>query len=175
MGIIGILVALLFPAVAGAKRAAEKADAQRMVASLETAVKAYVTEYGRLPLQNEAKPEWEYGTNDATKGYVKLIRTLRGLDTQANPKGVPFLDIPDKKLIDTGSLAGAMVDPWDSTFRVFSDWDNDNIIQTGSSGPYGEIRGHQVVVWSPGPDRTDGTTTGSGVSNRNDNVTSWGG
>ena len=176
MGIIGILVALLFPAIKGAKLAAERADASQMVVSLEAAMKAFFAEYGRYPLQNTSTAQYEYKTNDTSRGYVALIKTLRGLQVTSslndNPKGITFLDVPEKKLIDSGSLAGALIDPWDNTFRVFADWDNDNIIQTGTT--YGELSGRQVAIWSPGPDGIDGNSS-SQVTNREDNLTSWGG
>jgi type II secretory pathway pseudopilin PulG len=173
MGIIGILVAMLFPVVKKAIEAAERTEAQRMVAALDNAIRSYNTEYGRFPLQNASTAQYEYKTNDTARGYVKLISTLRGLDATENPKGIPFLDVPEKQLLDSGPMAGALIDPWDAPFRVWVDWDNDNIINTGASSPYGEIRGRQVVVWSPGPDRIDGTTSTSD-SNRIDNATSWG-
>ena len=51
MGIIGVLVALLFPAIRGAQLAAERADAERLAESIEGAFKPFLTEYGRFPLQ----------------------------------------------------------------------------------------------------------------------------
>lgn len=174
MGIIGILVALLFPAIKKAIEAAERTDAERMAMAIDNAIRTYNTEYGRFPLQNDSLAQYEYKTSDTARGYVKLIATLRGLDATENPKGIPFLDVTEKQLLDSGPMAGALVDPWDAPFRVWVDWNNDNIINTGAGAPYAEVRGRQVIVWSPGPDRVDGTASGPGMSNRLDNATSWG-
>ncbi len=158
MGIIGILVALLFPTIRTARLAAERTEAQRAVVAVETAMNAYQNEYGRFPLQTSGSADKEY----AGAEYISLIRILRGLDATWNPKGTPFLDVPEKKLTSEGRLQ----DPWDSDLRVFADFDNNREI---NAGPYGTIRARPVLVWSQGPDRLDAQPT-----NRLDDITSWG-
>lgn len=159
MGIIGILVALLYPTIRSARLAAERTEAARSVAAIEAAMTSYQNEYGRFPLQDSGSADKEYTGND----YARLIKVLRGLDAQWNPKGNPFLDIPERLLTSDGRF----LDPWDSDFRVFADFNNDKQIQ---AGPYGTVQGRIVVVWSKGPDRQDSQPT-----NRVDDVRSWGG
>jgi len=174
MGIIGVLVALLFPAIRGAQRAAERADAERLAVSVEGAMKAYYNEYGRFPLQNAASSlDKYYLMTDAE--YTNVVAALRGLNLTENPKNIPFLDVSEKKLGDYLTHKKVLLDPWDTPFRICGDWSNNNEIDTLISGTtYGLVRGRQVIVWSAGPDRKDGDTTPTGLTNRQDNVTSWG-
>lgn len=159
MGIIGILVALLFPTIRTARLAAERNEAARAVAAIEAAITAYQNEYGRFPLQTAGSADREYTGSD----YVSLWRILRGLDAQWNPKGLPFMDLPDRAMTPDNRF----LDSWDEEFRIFADFNNDRQI---SAGVYGTIIGRSVVVWSKGPDRSDTTPT-----NRVDDIRSWGG
>ncbi len=177
MGIIGILVALLYPTIRSARLAAERNEAARAVAAIEAAMNAYQNEYGRFPLQATGSADREYTGAD----YVSLWRILRGLDAQWNPKGLPFMDLPDKAMTTDGrkglpfmdlpdkamTTDGRFLDPWDEEFRIFADFNNDRQI---AAGVYGTIFGRSVIVWSKGPDRLDTTPT-----NRADDVRSWGG
>ena len=160
MGIIGILVALLFPAVRTAREAAAKIDAANAVKSLETAIKNFEYEYGKLPLQTAIGADREYVSD-----YATLLHALRSTSTGYvnNPKRTIYLDLPDRKL-DT---AGKYLDPWDQPFRIFVDMNGDNNVDT--LGVYGTLKGRKVVVWSRGPDRDDAQPT-----NRLDDITSWG-
>ena len=49
IAIIAILMALLFPAIMGAKEAARRTQASNDVSKIVAAVKSYNTEYGRYP------------------------------------------------------------------------------------------------------------------------------
>jgi prepilin-type N-terminal cleavage/methylation domain-containing protein len=177
MGIIGILVALLFPAIRGAQLAADRADTERLTIAFEGAMKSFYNEYGRFPFQGDTS----YGSPNIDKYYLiddvtytNLVACLRGLNVKENPKNIPFLDVPEKKLGEYKTLKSVLLDPWDSPFRVWADWSNNNEINTATPGNvYGTVRGRQVLIWSPGPDRQDGSETAR--SNRDDNVTSWGG
>ena len=160
MGIIGILVALLFPAVRTAREAAAKIDAANAVKSLETAIKNFEYEYGKLPLQTAPGADREYVSD-----YATLLNALRSTSTgyTYNPKRTIYFDLPDRKL-DT---AGRYLDPWDQPYRVFADMNGDNNVDT--LGVYGTIKGRKVVVWSKGPDCSDTQPT-----NRLDDIISWG-
>jgi len=157
MGIIGILVALLYPTIRGVRLAGERAEAQRAVKAIETAMLAYWNDYGRFPLQESAAADKQYTGLD----YTNLIAALRGLSAKWNPKNMTYLDVSDKQL-----TSGRLTDPWDSDYVVWADWNNDRQI---SAGPYGPIQGRSVLVWSKGPDRSDAT-----ASNRVDDIRSWG-
>jgi prepilin-type N-terminal cleavage/methylation domain-containing protein len=55
IAIIGILAALLLPALAAAKRSAQKAKAQTEMQGLATAIQAYDSAYGRFPVSVPAQ------------------------------------------------------------------------------------------------------------------------
>src|SRR6266478_7397834 len=50
IAIIGVLIALLFPAIKSALGKAEATKAQQGISGLATAFKAYYTEYGKWPV-----------------------------------------------------------------------------------------------------------------------------
>ena len=61
IGIIGVLAALLFPAIKLALQKAEIAQAQNDVKNIETAVKSFYTEYGKWPNGNGGSADFSYG------------------------------------------------------------------------------------------------------------------
>jgi prepilin-type N-terminal cleavage/methylation domain-containing protein len=61
IGIIGILAALLFPAIKLALQKAEIAQAQNDIKNIETAVKSFYTEYGKWPNGNGGTFDFSYG------------------------------------------------------------------------------------------------------------------
>lgn len=74
IAIIGILAAMLLPALSRAKIATQKAKAKMEMADIVNAINAYDTDYGRFPL---AKTETDYASQNAaiqsgdfTCGYV---------------------------------------------------------------------------------------------------------
>src|SRR5277367_6597504 len=70
IAIIGVLIALLFPAIKSALGKAETSRAQTAIAGLTTAYKAYYTEYGKWPATiNSAS-----GIMTTTNWMVALLR-----------------------------------------------------------------------------------------------------
>ena len=65
IAIIGILAALLLPALSAVKRSAQKAKAQTEIQGLATAIQGYDSAYGRFPVspaaQAAANPDFTYG------------------------------------------------------------------------------------------------------------------
>ena len=61
IGIIGILAALLFPAIKLALQKAEIAQAQNDIKNIESAVKSFYVEYGKWPNGNGAPNDFAYG------------------------------------------------------------------------------------------------------------------
>ena len=66
IGIIGVLAALLFPAIKLALQKAEIAQAQNDVKNIETAVKSFYIEYGKWPNGNAGTFDFSYGAFRAT-------------------------------------------------------------------------------------------------------------
>ena len=71
IAIIGILAAMLMPALSRAKIAAQKAKAKLEMGDLVNAINAYDTDYGHFPIStNEQGAAYSLGNNDFTCGLV---------------------------------------------------------------------------------------------------------
>ncbi len=150
MGIIGLLVALLFPAIGAARLAANRARAQAEVRALEAAMNKYLLDYGRFPGQTTAADK-SYTSGNASQiaEYAALIDTLRGVTTSNNPRREVYLEVA------TGSVTtNGFVDPWDRPYRMVVDGNFDKSISLPSPLS-GTVQGRSVVVWSAGPDGTN--------------------
>ena len=69
IAIIGILAAMLLPALAAAKTAALKSKAKTEMSSLVTAIESYDQDYSRYPITTAEQTA--VGTNDFTTGFVQ--------------------------------------------------------------------------------------------------------
>jgi type II secretory pathway pseudopilin PulG len=160
IAIIAILAGLLFPAISSALKKADVAKALNDVKAIETAWKAYYTEYGRWPVDasGNCPPGGQSGTEGTSQGiqmYTELVELLRGnkvavnsyLPSRDNPRGIPFLQVPAKSLSSTG----AYVDPWGNPYKIMFDLDYDNFIKEKD---WPAVAG-SVIVWSRGPDGKD--------------------
>lgn len=135
IAIIGILMALLFPAVGGALEMAKKAKAKNDVVQLAIAVKAYQTEYGKLPTMvvssddgTEAAGGWFQGNND------ELIRVLSGENyDNLNPRKIVFLEgRPAKGGATPKDGIGAdnkFYDPWGTAYAIKLDTSYNNALE----------------------------------------------
>jgi type II secretory pathway pseudopilin PulG len=145
MAIIGILVALLMPAVAAARQKAREARARTVVTGLNTAFRAYYTEYGKWPTSSS-------GAQDVTTNLF------------ANSRGITFYEFPAKDMI-----GNKFKDPWGNIYRCSFDTDYDN----ATDNPFGSGSiATGCLVWSKGYDgrsSDDGGTSGNDA----DNILSW--
>ncbi len=136
IAIIGILMALLFPVVGGALEAARRAKAKNDVVQLAIAVKAYQTEYGKLPTQvvsfddgPEAGQGWFQGNND------EILRVLTGENfDNLNPRKIVFLEVrPAKGSAATPkdglSADGKFYDPWGTPYAIKLDTSYNNALE----------------------------------------------
>lgn len=176
IAIIGVLAALLFPAIKGALLKAERNKAQAAISGLATAFRSYYTEYGKWPVNN---PEPSRVDVDAT--MVKLLQG-KGTDPavslppyQGNPRNIVFLEF---KVQDLDS-SGVFVDPWKQVYHCTFDTGYDNQIQDAFNTAKTLDTG--FLIWSTGPDGQDNGTCGDPPGpytepppcvNR-DNVKSW--
>ena len=144
IAIIGILMSLLFPAVNSAIDAARKAQAKNDAVQIATAITAYETEYGRLPLPV------------STAVNTALVAVLAGLPSNTNnPRGIVFLEVQAAKKGKSGTNASGFVDPWGGAYNIIMDSDYDNTLanfsvpKTSGSGS-DSISGlrKKVAVWN---------------------------
>ncbi|MEI6033298.1 MAG: type II secretion system protein [Verrucomicrobiae bacterium] len=141
IAIIGILMGLLFPAVNGAIDAARKAQAKNDVTQIATAVIAYETEYGKLPLSS------------STSVDSALVNVLAGIDTSAtnNPRGIVFLEVQAAKKGKGGTNSVGFVDPWitNTPYAIAMDSNYDNNIDVLTNGTTGTATlRKKVAVWN---------------------------
>jgi len=94
IAIIGILAAMLLPALAAAKTSAQKARAKTEIADIVNAINAYDMEYGRFPVSPAVQTV--AGTNDFTYGGKFNGYTLGTAGYSTNTEVIAILmDITD--------------------------------------------------------------------------------
>ncbi|MDD4736705.1 MAG: type II secretion system protein [Kiritimatiellae bacterium] len=176
MGIIGILMALLFPAIGAARKAALKAQAQTEVRAIATAIEAYFNEYGKLPIPDDyqgksggtggASPcqRGTYWTvNVGTNASMQIIKILTASDTKANgandldtalydrvmnPRKIVFLEAQNSE-DPAEAVAGIFLDPWGYQYMIAMDSDYNGKMEFFNNQQ--EILTKNVVVYSFGP------------------------
>jgi prepilin-type N-terminal cleavage/methylation domain-containing protein len=186
IAIIGVLIALLFPAIKSALLKAEASKAQTAISGLATAFKAYYTEYGK----------WPASTTDLSKTICTtnwMVALLRGEDKtgsdpllgspnvtyNGNPRKIHFLDMKTQDLIiDPVNNVTNFVDPWKNQYEVsFDDTYSDTNRNPFIPAPEAIIH-EGFLVWSRGPDGQEGSyfiggPLGDGVGVNKDNIKSW--
>lgn len=154
IGIIGILAAILLPAIAAALNKARKAEAQHTLKGVESAIKAYYNEYSKYPGQTSSSGDLTTG-GGATKPNTAILNILTAADLTGNPRKISFFEVTSASTNQYG-----LVDPWDNTYAIAMDYNFDNNCET----VFGQQRGRTVCVWSLGPD---------GKENTGDDIKSW--
>lgn len=177
VAIIGILVALLFPAMNSARKKAKRATAQAEVLGIERAWKSYLDEYLTAPTANVnwrrppdapiASPTTylDYEKN----GFVmtgKVARLLQGISENGdNPKRLRFAQF---RLTDA---SGSPRNPWGGSYYVKIDYTLDDKITAGTSAltdpPARDMTDRRVIVWTY-------DTTVKSIMDTNRLISSWG-
>lgn len=190
IAIIGVLVALLFPAIKSALIKAEGTKAQQGVSGLATAFRAYYTEYGKWPA---AEPVGS--TTPTIFVSTKLYGLLKGEDIgsaipfpvgtddniipvtyNGNPRHIVFLEFKSADLAISGTTTN-FVDPWKNKYRCRFDSDYDNLVANPFLA-YGPPPVNAVsagfLAWSDGPDSQEDQGGDVPPSPLNkDNIKSW--
>ena len=201
IAIIGILAAMLLPALSRAKRFAQVATAKQGCAAIAQAVDAYVREYGRIPCSQATVAatvtnSWDVtfsnggiqtgATNGEVGNILRDVELWPNVGHSKNPRGFKFLNMP--------STNGMLLDPWGASYVITLDSNADEQLVdcfygvpaiTGTNPPPGlvawrDANGKQwnalpgnCMVWSLGPDRKldSSQTRREGVNK--DNVRGW--
>ena len=194
IAIIGILAAMLLPALAYATRSAKVAKARTEISSIVTAVEAYDQDYSRFPLTQAE--QGAAGTNDYTTGLIQypqanvtwvngnysfdnnsntvailmdLITYPNGANTanlghQYNPKQVKYLNA--KMSGDPGT--GAQPLPGVDNNGVYRDpWGNPYIITMNAS--YNEQGTSDIFYCQKNVSQQSGASGFNGLSNPSSN------
>ncbi|MDQ3116345.1 MAG: type II secretion system GspH family protein [Verrucomicrobiota bacterium] len=150
--IIAILMALLFPAFQGVQNQAKRTQAKNDATQVVTAVNAYFTEYGKMPV-DDTKQGFDTLAGDPGGTYDNafILNILRAIDdtnwnagNKYNPKQIVFFSGSDAKsatnprsgfatqdatVNGVAIKKGALVDPWGGEYLVSIDSDYDNWTQ----------------------------------------------
>ena len=154
--IIGLLAAILVPAIVGAMNSAKHARAMRQVSDLDGAIRLYLREYGKMPA-----PAGDIGGPDklyegAEQAAIVEILINSTDDAKLNPREIVFLDLDPnafgvktieemKGLLRSGA---PYKDPWGQDYGILLDLNFSEDIVVG--GVAGGIRA-KVGVYSLGP------------------------
>ena len=155
IAIIGILMALLFPAVGGVIDSARRSKAKTDVTMICTAVKAYQTEYGRSPVVgyggDEATEGWFQGPETSGQNNSEIICVLSGENYKSlNPRKIVFLETrPAKggdKPADGVDKDIQFYDPWGTPYAVKIDTEYDNWVEYYGQGSQENVRSTVIAV-----------------------------
>ncbi len=155
IAIIGILMALLFPALNGVMEAARKAKAKNDVVQLAIAVKAYQTEYGKSPVSlfggDEAVVGWYQGPGTGSQYNSEIVKVLTGEDYKGlNPRRIVFFEgrnaKGDAKPKDGIAPDGMIYDPWGTPYGIKVDTDYDNWVEYYGKSSEKNIRTTAIAI-----------------------------
>jgi prepilin-type N-terminal cleavage/methylation domain-containing protein len=192
IAIIGVLAALLFPAIKSALLKAEVSKAQTAISGLQTAFKSYYTEYGKWPAAETVQP-----SPVIPRIFVstKLFGLLKGEDIggivapggnddntirvtyNGNPRHIVFLEFKAADLAVTPSINKTnFVDPWRTVYRC----EFDSAYANQVANPFhkyppataADYVSTGSLVWSDGPDGQEDANGDASAANK-DNVKSW--
>ena len=163
IAIIGVLVALLFPAIKSAMLKAEVTKAQTGITGLSTAFRAYYTEYGKWPAAESV------AATPTILVSTKLYGLLKGEDWQGafgagtdantlsvtyngNPRHISLLEFKAADLAISGTTTN-YVDPWKGVYQCRFDSDYDNLVANPffPYAPPANMVSAGFLVWSAGP------------------------
>ena len=203
IAIISILMALLFPAINGAKLAAQKTQARSDITGIVASVKHYYADYGKYPViptggNVSTTADVGYGTSIKKPTNAGLFMALRAIapanpSDDINPRKVVYFEAPDVKNVSdprsgfipiTGSGAssiaeGALVDPWGNEYAILMDGNYDNVLKLSEAmtTPYTDTNKKDPRVGaagiSVGKDGVLGSKTTPNQFLNSDDVISW--
>jgi prepilin-type N-terminal cleavage/methylation domain-containing protein len=173
IAIIAVLAGVGFSAGGSAIQKAKKTTCLAAAVSIESAVNNFYTEYGSMPISGADDKDKQVDTNAATG--IALLKTLLGMDTALNPRGIKFLSVKEGKankngLIynTSGSDVTAMYDPWGGPYFVMLDGSYDEKVTPTDVFSAPTLNGRRAAVFSKGADKLS-----SSAANSADDVKTW--
>lgn len=165
--ILGVLVTLGSRSIRSARISAKKAQAMVEIKSIETAIKAYQSRYGKLPAASllaqgsgDVEIDFNYSGSDRfhaeSEEIISTLSMADDADVQYNQAEVVFLE-------PGGSGAdGIFKDPWGYQYRIGLDTDYDGFIAVDGE----EVRRSVAIISIGLFAQNDGSDT-------NDVIRSW--
>lgn len=181
IAIIAVLAGMGFSAGSSAIQKAKKTTCLAAATSLESAVANFYTEYGSMPYNSTKTPPEDEKVDTAATTGIALLKTLLGMNTVLNPRGIKFLSAKEGKANKNGLIYNAagtdvtgMYDPWGGSFNIILDLDYDEKVAPAPSAGGGvTLNGRRVAVWSNGADNT-GLSGNTDPGKATDDVKTWG-
>jgi prepilin-type N-terminal cleavage/methylation domain-containing protein len=178
IAIIGILAALLFPALGKATQRAKAARAKHDLRQLVAGFQTFNAQFKTWPVcgfTSMWSSAWTSSqlvdANDFPMDAL-LVRILTGQQPTwlLNYAGVNrHFFFCEPKQLDAGTN---YVDPWGNVYQVRFDFDGDGTIPSPFETSTSVVVNASVLVWSAGPDKQSDTGGASTGVNR-DNLRSW--
>ncbi len=192
ISIIGILAALLVPALAVAKKKAKITAAKVDMKNIEGAVAAYQAAYTVAPVPKQMPPGADNGvdysfseTNAEIIVILMDVDALSNLNHRRNPEKHAFLSPgtlkPGTTSAGVSSTDYNFRDPWGNPYLIAFDLDYDNKVNVLNNPPghnpifepypYRNVQ-RGVLIWSKGPDGKADALADPSQFNK-DNIKSW--
>ena len=199
VGIIGILAALVIPAVVISKERGRITQARADMTSIRTAFEGLYKDYGRMArkdgtnyylggnsLGDVANGSVTVAESSATATYCDLIAELSvpsSITPSLNKRKIKYLDPrpeydPSNSPTSGDNPSHTWLDPWGKPYQMRINVDgSESIVDPSNSSR--RVSG-RVILWSFGPDGASGAgndgNTGSGASDQKDakdNIAGW--
>lgn len=150
IAIIGILAAILLPALAYAKTAAKKGKAKLEMKDLVNAIQSYNQDYSRFPVSAATQTaagtsdySYSYGGNTANSEVIAILMdntsAAGGVNAnhQKNPKQVHYLNptvVSDSTLPGVCTADWVYRDPWGNPYVISMDLNYDGVCEDALYG-----------------------------------------
>jgi len=151
---MALLASMFVPVVMITPGPSKKTQAKMEVKQIEIALRVYLSDYNKFPQSGSCQLQ----STGAGQTDADLTDILRGLNTNANPRGYVSLDANEKSLgtnavTATGGqgVAGAMYDPWGNLYQIAVDYQFSNSVAHADGE---NLSNRTVAVWSWGPNKT---------------------
>ena len=161
--IIGVLMAIVFPAIIRAITDSEKVAVRQEVSAIERSIADFMTKYGSYPIDYRDFPattaDIMLGGNDSSLSNAHIINNLTGTNTPANVigiKGNPGMNNPERKRFMEFEEARYdrrthYKDIWGQPYFIVIDYNNDNNLDFSfPTGGSVQLKGRKAAVWSEG-------------------------
>lgn len=151
ISIIAVLAAVSFPVMGAVMNQAKRVTALNECQNIANAVKAYQSEYNRMPLRSEG------GGSDSQifQSDASFMKILTGEDEEMNKRKHRFYEGKQSKgSINGMDKQGNLWDPWGEHYQIEVDANYDGYV-TGPPGADGPLR-QDTAVWSYGKPKRNG-------------------
>ena len=146
--VVPLLSAIAVPNFIRARQRSQNVLTKSTIQQITSALNMYQTEYGKYPIEDFRV--------DAEGSDIAVQKTLRGVDTENNPRKIVFLELSPKSI-----EKDRLVDVWGHPLHFWFDGNGDSTITVGEEEVHAP-----VAIWSNGPNGIDDHGGG-------DDVTSW--